>query len=53
MAVKTSSMTGTISERLNAALKLPNGARFYQCALQVNPGVLLSDKLHAVRRATP
>lgn len=31
------STTGTISERLNAALKLPNGARFYRCALQVNP----------------
>jgi hypothetical protein len=27
----------TISDRLNAALKLPNGARFYRCALQVNP----------------
>ena len=37
MTAKTSSMTGTISARLNAALKLPNGARFYRCALQVNP----------------
>ena len=37
MKVKTSSLTGTLSERLNAALKLPNGARFYRCALQVNP----------------
>jgi predicted ATPase len=27
----------TISQRLNAALSLPNGARFYRCALQVNP----------------
>ena len=31
-------MTGTtISDRLNKALNLPNGARFYRCALQVNP----------------
>ncbi|MDP1607623.1 MAG: ATP-binding protein, partial [Rhodocyclaceae bacterium] len=42
MAVKTSSMTGTISERLNAALILPNGARFYRCALQINPFAYLS-----------
>lgn len=27
----------TSSERLRAAIKLPNGARFYRCALQVNP----------------
>jgi hypothetical protein len=27
----------TSSERLKTALKLPNGARFYRCALQVNP----------------
>ena len=32
----------TISERLTAALRLPNGARFYQCALQVNPFAYLS-----------
>jgi predicted ATPase len=42
MTVKTSSMTGTISARLNAALKLPNGARFYRCALQVNPFAYLN-----------
>lgn len=31
-------MTGTtISNHLKDALKLPNGARFYRCALQVNP----------------
>jgi hypothetical protein len=28
---------GTLSARLSAALKLPNGARFYRCALQINP----------------
>src|SRR5208283_3521893 len=27
----------TLSKRLNAALTLPDGARFYRCALQVNP----------------
>jgi hypothetical protein len=27
----------TISPRLNAALGFPNGARFYRCALQINP----------------
>ena len=39
MTVKTSSVSGTEtkSERLNTALKLPNGARFYRCAFQVNP----------------
>ncbi len=42
MAVKTNSMTGTLSERLNAALKLPNGARFYRCALQLNPFAYLN-----------
>src|SRR5579863_4737738 len=32
----------TISDRLNSALKLPNGARFYRCALQVNPYAYLA-----------
>lgn len=32
----------TLSERLNAALRLPNGARFYRCALQVNPFAYLT-----------
>jgi hypothetical protein len=27
----------TSSERLNTTLSLPNGARFYRCALQINP----------------
>ena len=27
----------TSSERLKKAISLPNGARFYRCALQVNP----------------
>jgi hypothetical protein len=42
MTVKTSGMTGTLSERLNAALKVPNGARFYRCALQLNPFAYLN-----------
>lgn len=33
----------TVSDRLNAALKLPSGARFYRCALQVNPFEYLSS----------
>ncbi|MGO8786868.1 MAG: TrlF family AAA-like ATPase [Terriglobia bacterium] len=32
----------TISKRLNAALELPDGARFYRCALQINPFAYLS-----------
>jgi len=32
----------TLSARLQAALKLPNGARFYRCALQVNPFAYLT-----------
>jgi len=42
MTVKTSSAAGTLSARLQTALKLPNGARFYRCALQVNPFAYLS-----------
>ena len=42
MTVKTSNSTRTLSERLNAALTLPNGARFYRCALQVNPFAYLA-----------
>src|SRR6267378_4323054 len=49
MKAEASSMTGTLSERLNAALTLPNGARFYRCALQVNPFAYLSRH----RKQTP
>ncbi len=35
-------MAAPVSQRLTAALKLPNGARFYRCALQVNPYAYLS-----------
>ena len=38
MKISSDSAAGTtVSERLNDALKLPNGARFYRCALQINP----------------
>ena len=37
MTVKTSSAPSTLSARLQSALKFPDGARFYRCALQVNP----------------
>lgn len=37
MTVKSSKLAGVMSERVQAALELPNGARFYRCALQVNP----------------
>jgi hypothetical protein len=37
MTARAATSTGAVSERLNAALRLPNGARFYRCALQVNP----------------
>ena len=42
MTVKTSSATLTLSARLQTAMKLPNGARFYRCALQVNPFAYLA-----------
>jgi hypothetical protein len=37
MKSRASTMTVPVSERLDATLKLPSGARFYRCALQVNP----------------
>jgi energy-coupling factor transporter ATP-binding protein EcfA2 len=42
MTIKPTNATGTLSARLQNALKLPNGARFYRCALQVNPFAYLS-----------
>jgi len=42
MTGKPTIATSTLSARLQNALKLPNGARFYRCALQVNPFVYLS-----------
>ncbi len=37
MAMTASGSTITGSERLASAERLPNGARFYRCALQINP----------------
>ena len=37
MTVPAMSLSQPLSERMKAALDLPNGARFYRCALQVNP----------------
>ena len=37
MAVVGAGSASLLSEPMQAALKLPNGARFYRCALQVNP----------------
>lgn len=37
MTIVATSSTGVLSERMKSALQLPNGARFYRCALQVNP----------------
>ena len=37
MAVVGTEFAPLLSESMHAALELPNGARFYRCALQINP----------------
>ena len=37
MTAEATSLARPLSDRIQAALDLPNGARFYRCALQVNP----------------
>ena len=37
MTAEAMSLARPLSDRMQAALELPNGARFYRCALQVNP----------------
>lgn len=37
MTVLAMSPAPSLSARMQDALELPNGARFYRCALQVNP----------------
>jgi len=37
MTAEATSLAHPLSDRMHAALDLPNGARFYRCALQVNP----------------
>lgn len=49
MRVKATSSQSTLSGKLTSALDLPNGGRFYRCALQVNPFAYLArhNKLSA------
>lgn len=42
MRVKMATITPAMPDRLDAALRLPNGARFYRCALQINPFAYLA-----------
>lgn len=37
MTAEATSLARPLSDLMQAALELPNGARFYRCALQVNP----------------
>ena len=37
MTTESTSLKDPLSDRMQSALNLPNGARFYRCALQVNP----------------
>ena len=37
MTAESTSLKDPLSDRMQSALNLPNGARFYRCALQVNP----------------
>ena len=41
MAVVGTESAPLLTESMHAALELPNGARFYRCALQINPFVYL------------
>ena len=49
MAAEVTSLARPLSDRVQAALNHPNGARFYRCALQVNPFAYLETH----KRATP
>ena len=49
MIAEATSLARPLSDRMEAALKLPNGARFYRCALQVNPFAYLETH----KKATP
>ncbi len=42
MTADAMGMAHPLSDRMRAALDLPNGARFYRCALQVNPFAYLN-----------
>ena len=49
MTAEATSLARPLSDRMQAALNLPNGARFYRCALQVNPFAYLERH----KKATP
>ena len=49
MTAEATSLARPLSDRMQAALNLPNGARFYRCALQVNPFPYLETH----KKATP
>ena len=42
MTAVATSLARPLSEGMQAALDLPNGARFYRCALQINPYAYLN-----------
>ena len=42
MTAEATRLARTLSDRMQAAVNLPNGARFYRCALQVNPFAYLA-----------
>ena len=42
MTAEATSLARPLSDRMQSALELPNGARFYRCALQVNPFAYLN-----------
>ncbi len=47
MTAEASSLARPLSDRMQAALNFPNGARFYRCALQVNPFAYLETQKKA------
>ena len=49
MTAEASSLARPLPDRMQAALDLPDGARFYRCALQVNPFAYLETH----KKATP
>lgn len=51
MTAATANLSSSLSNRMQAALKLPSGARFYRCALQINPFAYL--KRHNKQTAFP
>ena len=49
MTAEATSLARPLSDRMHAALSFPDGARFYRCALQVNPFAYLETH----KKATP